>query len=466
MNTRTLNVFISYGRRDGRELALALSRDLQAAGCSVWLDTQEIPGGADWLQKIEVAIDHCDVTLALMSPASNDSQWCRAEQLRALRKSKRVIPLRATVDAECPLHLEHLNQLDFSNAGSYDAALRDLLSDITAGQAFAPVRPPTEGKSPYRRAKSGALDDEKRSAAAFRRELKALRRASWLGSRYWWPFFLFQYLPLEFAAEALMQGELLSPFLRGESLNTRWDKFVRLSFRPRTPEFYHAEGIQPARYASPEHVPVPVYFLFDFESLIVHPESRFSDGSIDLTGKTYKTPVYFRELPFEQIYHDSTFMPDEREEIMRCREAEVFVPERIGLETLQIVWLRSAAEYETLRALLPPEIWQQWRSKITTRTDYHLFNHRQLYVQQALLTPESVWLQFNPCRQSSAGTYELFLYVTAADGRVFRWYEADFNVKDALRVTLPESLTGYRARLEIDGHLAYEGQHLPGNILI
>lgn len=127
-------IFISYARGDGRELAQRLKRDLDAAGHGAWLDTDEIEGGASWSSTIEEAIDRCQVLLALLSDGSYRSHICRAEQLRALRKGKRVIPLLVQREAERPLHLEHLNYRDFAT-GTYDAALAALLSDITSAPA-------------------------------------------------------------------------------------------------------------------------------------------------------------------------------------------------------------------------------------------------------------------------------------------------------------------------------------------
>ncbi|MCA9892596.1 MAG: toll/interleukin-1 receptor domain-containing protein, partial [Anaerolineae bacterium] len=164
MSRSTLNIFISYGRRDGRELALRLRNDLQRLGHSVWLDTNEIPGGANWAQQIEQAIEHCDVTLALISHASYESQWCRAEQLRSLRKGKRIIPLRLQGDAEVPLTLEHLNHLDFTELGRYEALFRDLVSDMLSGTAFNPRETATTSVSPYKPVDNNEsrADDEKR----------------------------------------------------------------------------------------------------------------------------------------------------------------------------------------------------------------------------------------------------------------------------------------------------------------
>jgi hypothetical protein len=127
-------IFISYARRDGRDLALRLHADLQAADHTVWLDTSDIGGGASWSAEIECAIERCDVTLALLSAGSYESEICRAEHLRALRKDKRVIPLLVQPDAERPLYFEHLNYRDFSDAAAYGDMLQTLLNDIASGE--------------------------------------------------------------------------------------------------------------------------------------------------------------------------------------------------------------------------------------------------------------------------------------------------------------------------------------------
>jgi hypothetical protein len=126
----TEKLFISYARKDGRELALKLQADLQAEDFEVWLDTSEIEGGASWSSAIEDAIENCTMALALLSAASYRSEICRAEQLRCIRKGKSLIPLMIQVDTERPLYLEHLNYRDFTNSADYKASFEQLLSDI------------------------------------------------------------------------------------------------------------------------------------------------------------------------------------------------------------------------------------------------------------------------------------------------------------------------------------------------
>jgi TIR domain-containing protein/NB-ARC domain-containing protein len=130
-----LRIFISYARKDARPLALRLQHSLGTIGHSAWLDTSEITGGASWSQDIERAIEDCAIVLALLSERSFSSEICRAEQLRALRKGKRVIPLLAYAQVERPLYLEHLNYRDFSDTNRYNEAFQTLLADIANGQA-------------------------------------------------------------------------------------------------------------------------------------------------------------------------------------------------------------------------------------------------------------------------------------------------------------------------------------------
>ena len=106
---KAVRVFISYARKDAVDVARQLYDHLERAGLEPWSDTPRIAGGAVWTTEIERAIDGCDVAIALLSPASYESDICRAEQLRALRKGKRVIPVLIRPGTDVPLHLESNN---------------------------------------------------------------------------------------------------------------------------------------------------------------------------------------------------------------------------------------------------------------------------------------------------------------------------------------------------------------------
>src|ERR1039458_4317255 len=87
------HVFLSYARKDGATLAQRLKGDLEKQGFDPWLDKQRIAGGAVWADVIESALDQAEYVVALLTQGSYVSEICCAEQLRALRKGKCVIPL-------------------------------------------------------------------------------------------------------------------------------------------------------------------------------------------------------------------------------------------------------------------------------------------------------------------------------------------------------------------------------------
>lgn len=468
MTAATMKIFISYARIDGKALALQLRDDLQAAGFAIWLDLSEIEGGAIWTEKIEAAIEGCDVALALLSHGSYKSEICRAEQLRAIRKGKRMIPLLVQPDADRPLHLEHINYLDFSKSDRYSDVLRDLLSDLNAGRAFrdTPALAPEPSPSPlFEATASKAGVGEKREAALFRRAITDLRHEPWLGARYWWTYFLFYCADLEDVSTILSDGRLRSMSAITGRRRSRWDDTVRLYFRPRTPEMWSSEGIRPKSQRRNGTIGLPIYLLFDLEGILCRQESRFTDGDPTATNRTFAKASQFAQLPFELIYHDSFVYADQRDEIMQSRRAQVIVPDQLGLEMLQYIWCRSRAEYETLRSLLPADVWRKWRDKITVRTDYTLFHRRWTYVEDTLLTAESVQFQFHTAAQEVDRQFSARLTILSDDQR-YEWTEAQFQAQDEWIFDLPQPLTHYTVRLELDDTTAYQGEFRQDDALI
>ena len=119
-------LFISYARRDGAVLAQRLEADLRLQGHEPWLDRKGIEGGDSWSREIEDAINTCESMLAVLTAGSYESSICRGEQLRALRRGKRILALLAQGDAERPVYLEESHYLDFSDERAYAARLAEL----------------------------------------------------------------------------------------------------------------------------------------------------------------------------------------------------------------------------------------------------------------------------------------------------------------------------------------------------
>jgi len=471
-------IFISYARDDAQDLAVSLRDDLAAAGHDVWLDLAEIAAGASWAKDIEEAIENCDLVLVLLSHGSYVSDVCRSEQLRAIRKEKRIIPVLVQPDADRPLHMENMNYVDFANPDHYNERFQDLIGYITTGYLPHHTYPVDAGTGappmfPPPKVRHTPATGLKRDTRAFRRYLEDLREEPWLGERHWWTYALFYYSDVQSIAEVLTQGVLFAPGrIRSDNDDLTksgrrrvglWDKYVRLNFRPRTPDLYGLEGLLPATERMYGHVPVPVYLLFDLESIITMGDSRFSNGDVIQTGKTYKSAVAFRDLPFDLMYHDAPFSRVERDEILSARRAQVLVPGAIGLEHVRHIWCRSAAEYETLRYLLPDKAWHRWGDRITARTDYELFNRRRLFVQDAELMPEGAHFAFNPCHDpehDECGPFKFEVKVTATDGTEHVIDLGQFLPEESLAIdltTLPK-MNGYTIQLFVDSALAYYGR--------
>lgn len=462
-------IFISYAREDGIDTALRLRNDLTAAGHDTWLDLAEIAAGASWARDIEEAIEGCDIALILLSHGSYVSDICRGEQLRALRKGKRVIPILIQPDADRPLHLEHLNYVDFSHSSLYDQRFADLLNYIVTGQNPPPPLPMLDDPGGMETARMPPVAapampmERKRDARAFRRYLADLRDEPWLGERHWWTYFLFYYSDVQDIAAVLEKGAITPP-PRSKRRPDLWDHSVRLNFRPRTPDLWGGEGIRPKATRPAAHVPVPVYLLFDLESVITLPEARFSDGDVTQTRRTSKSATAFRDMPFDLIYHDSWLRQEERDEILRARRAQVILPQALPLNSLGHIICRSAGERETLLNLLSHHAHLRWQQKAAVRPEYNLFNNKWVYVQSAMLSPEGVYIAFNPCEGGSPEECEPFdirAEVESAAQQAQTIELPDVSPGDNLALDLTDLKLsgGYRLRLYLDNALAYVGSY-------
>lgn len=110
-----LVVFISHSHQDRTELGLTV-KELKKAGCTVWTDSQLVPGQR-WPHQLESKILSSDIILVLVTPNSHKSYWVTAEILFSLDHHKPVVPLRPNPDTEMPLILEGLAEAHTSQLG-------------------------------------------------------------------------------------------------------------------------------------------------------------------------------------------------------------------------------------------------------------------------------------------------------------------------------------------------------------
>ena len=140
MSDERTTVFISYAHSDGVAVAQRLETDLRNDSCDVWLDERRLSAGSTWSKDIESGLDGADIVIALLTPGSYVSEICRAEQLRALRKGKCVIPVLAHAHAEVPLYLEAKQYVNLCSSSRYADEVTKLLERIRA-RSGTPLKP-------------------------------------------------------------------------------------------------------------------------------------------------------------------------------------------------------------------------------------------------------------------------------------------------------------------------------------
>ena len=313
-----------------------------------------------------------------------------------------------------------------------------------------------------------------------RDHINRLRSAPWIDPvREWWPRYLFHCTDIVNVVNVLKSGELQSRAQAKQSGNLRvdiaapdiidhtdtaWQEYVRLYFRPRTPTQYRNEGFRPAsRVELGAHCPVPIYLLFDAYQVLARQDSLFTEGNLAAGAQPRRTIDELSAMPFEQIYHDSRFEPQEGRTIVFHRNAEVLIPNGLALRNVRHILCRSQAEYETLRNLLPQAAWNQWADKVGVVPRLNLFQGNWSFVEQVELADEQVLFRFNQAT-TTPGPFAARVDISVQSptgSKRYHWRDEDFEAGDVLRLNLSNigNPTDYSISLYLDGHVAFEGRH-------
>lgn len=133
------DVFISYSRKD-IAFARMLHKALQDSGLETWIDWQDIPPSADWLEEVYDAIEGADSFVFIISPAAVKSEICEKEIAHAAKNNKRLIPIVIDqIDPQLvPTSLALLNWIFFNKdeQAAFNAAVQDLLQAIQTDHAW------------------------------------------------------------------------------------------------------------------------------------------------------------------------------------------------------------------------------------------------------------------------------------------------------------------------------------------
>lgn len=160
------HVFISYKHED-EAFASNLIRQVQLAGFTVWIDTEQLRAGENWREAINFAIRDAFALVVVITPEAKASEYVTYEWAYALGAGVKIIPIMLR-PAELHPQLEMLQYLDFSDAARppWDRLVRRLWEVQGEHQPFS-IPLAREAPAPVRSAVA-ALDshnaDERRSA--------------------------------------------------------------------------------------------------------------------------------------------------------------------------------------------------------------------------------------------------------------------------------------------------------------
>ena len=132
------HVFISYSRQD-TQIIDRLIRELEAAAVEVWIDREDIPGGAKWRRQIVDAIEDADAVLVALSPNAAASDNVRKELDIAEDAKKTIVPVeirRMDVPKDMVYQLAGLQRIDL--ATSFDEGVKRLVESVRAQVRTSP----------------------------------------------------------------------------------------------------------------------------------------------------------------------------------------------------------------------------------------------------------------------------------------------------------------------------------------
>ncbi len=125
------DVFISYSRVDAG-FVRKLHDALAAREREAWVDWEDIPLTAEWLDEIYTGIDGAHNFAFVITPESVNSVTCQKEIVHAVESHKRLIPIlhRAIQDTAVPEAIAKLNFVFLRDSDDFETAFASLLEAL------------------------------------------------------------------------------------------------------------------------------------------------------------------------------------------------------------------------------------------------------------------------------------------------------------------------------------------------
>ncbi len=136
------NLFLSYARQDSH-FALRLAADLENLKHQIWVDSINLTGGEEWYDELERAIREADIFIAIITPSSTHSKWCKRDWLFADKLQKIIIPI--LLEGDIPYFFISTQIIYFRNE-NYENNLKKLLEILKSFETEGDI--PSDGISP------------------------------------------------------------------------------------------------------------------------------------------------------------------------------------------------------------------------------------------------------------------------------------------------------------------------------
>lgn len=223
-----------------------------------------------------------------------------------------------------------------------------------------------------------------------------------------WPHFLYHACDVTTAVNIVRHSELrcrnnATNFLdvaNGGALNI-FDgahSCARLYFRPKNGFHFRTEGIKciADQWRLPNHMSIPVMFLFDFVSVITLPGAKFSSGNVQRSKTFLDGDTAFDKIDFDAVYNDAPTTSENRDYIGNMRMSEVSVEGHVPLTPhLRGIIFRTQSDMNTFEYLLEQAGITCPYKRLVERARGTLFLARALYLNDLNFTGNTISLTFN-----------------------------------------------------------------------
>lgn len=295
-----------------------------------------------------------------------------------------------------------------------------------------------------------------------------------------WPEFLYHACDVSTAVNIIRYNELrcrneATDFLdvaNGGALNI-FDgahSCARLYFRPKNGFHFRTEGIKCIndQFRLPNHMSIPVMFVFDFISVITLPGAHFSSGNIQRSKTFLDGDASFDSLDFEAIYHDAPTNRENRDYISNMRMSEVSVEGRVPLiPHLKAIVFRTQSDMRTFEYLLELQGLRCIYKCFVERARGTLFLARALYLNDLSFTGDTISLTFNFPVDFSPADRKFKVYIHQSVGSRTATYDktvelraTTFSVKNYTANTNAVWLIKLEDQLAFNGRIQAEPSEL------